>query len=183
MKRKKLVVSTLEQNKSGNMSALVKKSKLRTGNWKGAHLHQNNTVSHQFNPISPQFGKLMHSKWKWEIFCPFYAKIVEKSFRCVAKFKMQIWNCSVPELEPEYQMGRRMLKVNNARLNWLGIFLQKFKFLNLREIQIQNCSFLKFEMQSEAIFPHQTCAAAPIGFIWILDENKPRIFCTKYDEN
>ena len=55
-------------------------------------------------------------------------------------------------------------------------FLHKFNFFNLREIQIQNCSFLKFEMQSEAIFPHQTCAAAPIGFIWILDENKPRIF-------
>ena len=58
-------------------------------------------------------------------------------------------------------------------------FLHKFNFFNLREIQIQNCSFLKFEMQSEAIFPHQTCAAAPIGFIWILDENKPRIFCKK----
>ena len=112
------------------MSALVKKSKLRTGNWKGAHLHQNNTVSHQFNPISPQFGKLMHSKWKWEIFCPFFAKIVEKSLRCVCvpKFRMQIWNCSVPELEPEYQMGRRMLKVNNA---WLTRIFRKWNLLRI----------------------------------------------------
>ena len=87
MKRLNLVVSTLEQNKSGNMSAVVKMSKLRTG---GAHLHQNNTISHQFNPISPQLGKLMHSNDNGKYFALFHAKIVEKSLRCVAKFKMQI---------------------------------------------------------------------------------------------
>ena len=103
----------------------------------------------------------------------------------VAKFKMQIWICSVPELEPEYQMGRANVESQQCLINYdlqkmkfiEDFFLHKFNFFNLREIQIQNCSFLKFEMQSEAIFPHQTCAAAPIGFIWILDENKPRMFC------
>ena len=150
--KKSLVVSTLEQNKSGNMSAVVKMSKLRTG---GAHLHQNNTISHQFNPISPQFGKIMHSQWKWEIFCPFHAKIVEKSLRCVAKFKMQIWNCSVPELEPEYQMGRRMLKVNNARLNWLIIFF-------CRNLSSLICEKFKFKI---AVSSNLKCKVGPFFLI------------------
>ena len=46
----------------------------------------------------------------------------------VAKFKMQIWICSVPELEPEYQMGRRMLKVNNA---WLTMIFRKWNLLRI----------------------------------------------------